>query len=202
MRVAPGDRCLAIVGPTGSGKTTLLRTLLGLDAAVAGEALVYGGASHRGARVRPCVASVRVGPPGRAAPRRYARGEYRRSRRARAIRPPRWTPIGARIACVSAGDARARPRRPRALSGGERQWVALARAVATRLPVLLLDEPTSGLDGAAQARVLEAIARLKGQRTVILVTHREEPLAIADVVLRLDALEGPASAWPEPRAAA
>ena len=63
--------------------------------------------------------------------------------------------------------------------------MAIARAVATRLPVLLLDEPTSGLDPASQARVLDAIARLKGERTVIVVTHREEPLAIADAVLRL-----------------
>jgi ABC-type transport system involved in cytochrome bd biosynthesis fused ATPase/permease subunit len=81
----------------------------------------------------------------------------------------------------------------RPLSGGERQWVSLARAVATRLPVLLLDEPTSGLDPAAQARVLQAIARLKGRRTVILVTHREEPLAIADAVLRLDVAAAPIS---------
>jgi ABC-type transport system involved in cytochrome bd biosynthesis fused ATPase/permease subunit len=61
------------------------------------------------------------------------------------------------------------------------------------LPVLLLDEPTSGLDPAAQARVLQAIARLKGRRTVILVTHREEPLAIADAVLRLDVAAAPIS---------
>jgi ABC-type transport system involved in cytochrome bd biosynthesis fused ATPase/permease subunit len=73
----------------------------------------------------------------------------------------------------------------RPLSGGERQWVALARAVATRQPVLLLDEPTSGLDAASQERVLQAIARLKGRRTIVLVTHREEPLALADAVLHL-----------------
>jgi ABC-type bacteriocin/lantibiotic exporter with double-glycine peptidase domain len=54
----------------------------------------------------------------------------------------------------------------------------------------LLDEPTSGLDPASQARVLDAIARLRGERTVILVTHREEPLAIADAVVRLDAPAG------------
>ena len=74
----------------------------------------------------------------------------------------------------------------RPLSGGERQWIAVARALATGLPVLLLDEPTSALDGASQARLLEAIARLRGERTVILVTHRPEPLAIADVIVRLE----------------
>ncbi|HWL87265.1 MAG TPA: ATP-binding cassette domain-containing protein, partial [Polyangiaceae bacterium] len=73
----------------------------------------------------------------------------------------------------------------RPVSGGERQWIALARALATKMPVLLLDEPTSGLDGDAQARVLAAIGRLRGRRTVILVTHRSEPLAVADVVVKL-----------------
>jgi ABC-type multidrug transport system fused ATPase/permease subunit len=54
------------------------------------------------------------------------------------------------------------------------------------LPVLLLDEPTSSLDGAAQERMLAAIAGLRGKRTVVIVTHRPEPLAIADVVVRLE----------------
>jgi ABC-type bacteriocin/lantibiotic exporter with double-glycine peptidase domain len=75
------------------------------------------------------------------------------------------------------------------LSGGERQWVAIARALATGLPVLLLDEPTSGLDPASQQRVLEALAAVRGKRTVLLVTHRPEPLAIADRVIRLGETE-------------
>jgi ABC-type transport system involved in cytochrome bd biosynthesis fused ATPase/permease subunit len=53
------------------------------------------------------------------------------------------------------------------------------------MPILLLDEPTSGLDPASQARVLEAIVALRGQRSVLLVTHRPEPLAIADVVVHV-----------------
>jgi ABC-type transport system involved in cytochrome bd biosynthesis fused ATPase/permease subunit len=73
------------------------------------------------------------------------------------------------------------------VSGGERQWIALARAIATGQPILLLDEPTSGLDAEAQRRVLEAVACLRGRRTVLLVTHRVEPLGVADLVVRLDA---------------
>src|SRR5262245_51156127 len=72
------------------------------------------------------------------------------------------------------------------LSGGERQWIAIARAVASDQPVLLLDEPTSGLDSDAQRRVLDALARLRGSRTIVIVTHRPEPLAIADQVIVLD----------------
>ena len=75
--------------------------------------------------------------------------------------------------------------RDRTLSGGERQWVAIARAIATEQPILLLDEPTSGLDPASQRLVLEAIRRLRGARSVLLVTHREEPASIADRVILL-----------------
>jgi ABC-type transport system involved in cytochrome bd biosynthesis fused ATPase/permease subunit len=71
------------------------------------------------------------------------------------------------------------------VSGGERQWVALARAIASEQPVLLLDEPTSGLDSRAEQAVLEAIERLRGRRTVVVVTHRPEVVAIGDVVVRL-----------------
>ena len=94
-------------------------------------------------------------------------------------------PFGAAHLAQSLRDARLGAG-GRAVSGGERQWIALARAIATRLPVLLLDEPTSGLDPDAQRRVLAAIAGLRGRRTVRLVTHRPEPLTIADVVVRLD----------------
>jgi ABC-type transport system involved in cytochrome bd biosynthesis fused ATPase/permease subunit len=69
------------------------------------------------------------------------------------------------------------------LSGGERQQVAIARAVASELPVLLLDEPTSGLDPEAEQRVLTALAALRGKRTIVMVTHRPAPVRIADRVL-------------------
>jgi ABC-type multidrug transport system fused ATPase/permease subunit len=92
--------------------------------------------------------------------------------------------VGAASLAHALGDARlgagGRP-----VSGGERQWIAIARAIATAQPVLVLDEPTSGLDAAASELVLEAIRRLRGKRTVLLVTHRPDPLVLADVVVRL-----------------
>ncbi len=91
--------------------------------------------------------------------------------------------LGAEALVASVGGAVLVTERP--VSGGERQWIAVGRALATRLPVLLLDEPTSSLDGAAQEQMLAAIAGLRGKRTVVIVTHRPEPLAIADVVVRL-----------------
>jgi ABC-type multidrug transport system fused ATPase/permease subunit len=71
------------------------------------------------------------------------------------------------------------------LSGGQRQRLALARALLADADILLLDEPTSALDAGSEARILEAIASLRGKRTVILVTHRRDALKHADHVLVL-----------------
>jgi ABC-type multidrug transport system fused ATPase/permease subunit len=182
LSVAPGQ-IVAVLGPTGAGKTTLLRTLLGLETPMAGD-ISYAGASlseaDRGPRARPfawvpqdaplladtLAANVALGAPADA---REA-----------------LTPLGAGHLVDALGSSRL-GQGGRAVSGGERQWIALARAIATRQPILLLDEPTSGLDAESQTRVLDAIGRLRGERTVLLVTHRPEPAAIADRVVRLGA---------------
>ena len=181
LRVSAGA-IVAIAGPTGVGKTTLLRTLLGLDAAAGGQILFDGapideapaGPSGRPfawvPQDAPLLADTLAGNVTLGAPDRDAREAL--------------TPIGAGRLMGDLRDDRLGPG-GRAVSGGERQWIAIARAIATRQPVQLLDEPTSGLDAESQRRVLEAIARLRGKRTVVIVTHRPEPLAVADEVVRL-----------------
>jgi ABC-type multidrug transport system fused ATPase/permease subunit len=190
----PAGRIAAIVGPTGIGKTSLLRALLGLDPARAGT-VTWGDVSLTdrgvGPRERPfawvpqdapilgdtLVANVALGRSDK-----DGSGEPATSNRVHTARI--LETLGAEGLSASLGDAVLATER--SVSGGERQWIAVARALATELPVLLLDEPTSSLDGAAQERMLAAIAGLRGQRTVVIVTHRPEPLAIADVVVRLD----------------
>lgn len=175
---------VVLSGPTGVGKTTLLRVLLGLERPASGD-VVFDGESLRdapaGPRSRPFAwvpqeapiladtldANIALGAPG--ADARVALETVGAGHLVAALRGSR----------LGAGG--------RLVSGGERQWISLARAIATCQPVLLLDEPTSGLDETSQERVLAAIARLRGKRTVLLVTHRPEPLAIADFVVRLDA---------------
>jgi thiol reductant ABC exporter CydD subunit len=71
------------------------------------------------------------------------------------------------------------------LSAGERQRVALARAFLRDAPLLLLDEPTANLDGRTEAEVLQAVGRLAGGRTVVMVAHRPALLALADRVVDL-----------------
>ncbi len=69
------------------------------------------------------------------------------------------------------------------LSGGEAQRLALARAFLKDAPVLVLDEPTAWLDTGTEALVLEAIQRLRRERTVLLVAHRLTTAATADLVV-------------------
>ena len=68
------------------------------------------------------------------------------------------------------------------LSGGERQRLALARAFLKDAPLLILDEPTSHLDDESERVVLDATGRLMQGRTVLLISHRPEAIANADVV--------------------
>jgi len=72
------------------------------------------------------------------------------------------------------------------LSAGQRQRIAIARAVLRRSPILILDEPTTGLDSANEAAVEEAIWRLAEGRTTFCVTHDLGLAAQADRILYLD----------------
>lgn len=174
-RVAPGT-LVVVTGASGAGKTTLLRALLGLTPAHGG--LAYGADDLRAAGVGP------------------------------GCRPFAWVPQDAPVFAGTVGDnlgeaglASLRSlgltslenlmpddaigRGGRALSGGERALVSLARALATELPVLLLDEPTASLDAESERRVLDALASLRGRRTAIVVSHRSETRARADAIIEL-----------------
>jgi len=71
------------------------------------------------------------------------------------------------------------------LSGGQRQKIAIARAIIKQPPILILDEPTTALDAAAAAEVNATLHRLGQGKTVFRVAHRLEDVADADVILVL-----------------
>jgi ATP-binding cassette subfamily C protein LapB len=76
--------------------------------------------------------------------------------------------------------------RGEALSGGQRQAVALARALVTDPPILLLDEPTHAMDHSSEERLKARLAGELKDRTLVVITHRESLLALVDKLLIID----------------
>jgi ATP-binding cassette, subfamily B, bacterial len=72
------------------------------------------------------------------------------------------------------------------LSGGQRQRIAIARALLTEAPILVLDEPTSALDPHHERVITELLERLKGQRTIVVVSHRLSTVVAADQIFVMD----------------
>lgn len=74
------------------------------------------------------------------------------------------------------------------LSGGERQRIGLARAFLHDAPLMLLDEPTSNLDSLNEAVILKSLHEQKKDKTIVLVSHRQSTMKIADTVYAMEDL--------------
>lgn len=72
------------------------------------------------------------------------------------------------------------------LSGGQRQAVALARALVRDPDMLVLDEPTSNMDNASEQRIIHRLHEVIGQKTLVLITHRLSLLELVDRVIVMD----------------
>ena len=73
------------------------------------------------------------------------------------------------------------------LSAGEKQRIGLARAFLKGSELILLDEPTSNVDSINEGMILKSLAEQKSKKSIILVSHRESTMAIADRIYRVDA---------------
>jgi putative ABC transport system ATP-binding protein len=189
MRIEPGE-FVAIKGASGSGKSTLLHLLAALDVADRGEIVVAG-------------TNLRQLPN----PNRYRREtiglvfqlhallphldaqqnvEIPMFGTARSLRERRAAAIEL-LAAVGLG--RKEHRRPPEMSGGERQRVAVARALANDPLVLLADEPTGSLDPEAVATVLALFRRIREERgvTIVMVTHDAVVAGVADRTVTMSA---------------
>ena len=160
--VVPKGDWGVVTGPAGAGKTTLLETIAGIRPATQGIVLLRG------------VPVTELPPEQRRLGIVYQRGFLFPH-----LSVASNVAYGASDAAYAAeiarrfGADRLYDRRVAALSGGERQVVALARALATRPDILLLDEPFSALDQARKARVREELCALHRDEgfTVLQVTH-------------------------------
>ena len=66
------------------------------------------------------------------------------------------------------------------LSAGEKQRIGLARAFLRDSPLILLDEPTSNVDSINEGIILKSLIEQKHKKSIILVSHRQSTMAIAD----------------------
>jgi ATP-binding cassette subfamily B protein len=180
---------VAIVGPTGAGKTTLINLLQRVYDPQEGRILIDGVDIRTVTRnsLRQSVATVfqdaglfnrsieeniRIG-------RSEARGdEIQAAAEAAAAQEFILSKEGGYETVVGERGGQ--------LSGGERQRIAIARAILKDAPILVLDEATSALDVETEARVKEAIDRLRANRTTFIIAHRLSTVRDADLIVFLD----------------
>lgn len=179
-------RVVALFGPSGAGKTTVLQAIAGLvkaegHVAVAGELLAD---SRQGLALS--TQARRIGyvfQEGRLFPHLSVRQNLLYGQRFTANKVP-LEPVVELLGLKALLE-----RRPRQLSGGEQQRVAIGRALLCRPRMLLLDEPLAALDQARKAEILPYLARLRDEvkLPILYVSHAiEEAAQLADdlVVLR------------------
>ncbi|WP_206518084.1 ATP-binding cassette domain-containing protein [Rhodococcus sp. X156] len=189
LEVGAGE-VVAVLGPNGAGKSTLLSVVAGLlhpdegRVSLDGRVLLDTGTGTRVPPHRRGVALLAQDPllfPHLSVADNVAFGPRSagQGRRAAATVAARWL--------AEVGATELAGRRPAALSGGQAQRVAVARALAAEPALLLLDEPMAALDvGAAPAMrsVLRRVLREEGGRSALLVTHDVlDALVLADRVV-------------------
>jgi ATP-binding cassette subfamily B protein len=185
--IAPGET-LALVGPSGSGKSTIADLLLRLSDPDEGAVRLDGHDLRELALVdlrrhvvlvdqEPFVFHATI-----ADNIRYARPE---ATDAEVLDVIRAAGLDAFIAALPEGAATTVGERGAALSAGERQRLAIARALLVDPDILILDEPTASLDPVTERQVLDGYSRIMRGRTTLLITHRLALAAAADRVLVL-----------------
>ncbi len=195
-------RRVAVVGPSGSGKSTLVAVLLGLLPIRSGSITVDGRQLLSDSRA---LLGLMSWVP--AEPHLFDSTIGRNVGLAR----PNATAVEVDNACAAAGLADWIARLPAgidtrvgplalAVSGGERQRIALARALLADRPVLLADEPAAHLDEQTAASVTAAVLAPDPQRCTLLVTHHLDDLQLVDAVLQLPEPQQPAGEAGDPAA--
>jgi iron complex transport system ATP-binding protein len=170
-----GGEVLALLGPNGGGKTTLLKTLMGILRPLAGETLING-RSLAVTTVRERARSIAYVPQSHVPTFAFTVETVvlmgRTAHTDLFSRPSRHDYVVAIRALDRFGIAHLEQRPYTDLSGGERQLVLLARALAQEPQFIVLDEPTASLDFGNQGKVMREIRMLASAgHGVIFTTH-------------------------------
>lgn len=188
LRIAPGEH-VVILGRTGSGKTTLQKLMLGLYQPSEGVVRIDGIDLRQ---LDPADLRRNVGFVGQDATLFY--GTLRENI---SIGAPYADDSAIVHAAEVAGLTQFVNRHPKgfdmligergeSLSGGQRQEVAIARAVLMDPPVLFFDEPTSAMDFTTEAAFKERLRRFAAHKTVVIVTHRSSLIDLATRMIVVD----------------
>lgn len=177
----------AIIGPSGAGKTTMLSLMLGFVTPERGEVLLDGVAlaDRSLAEIRRRIVYVEQDTP-------LVSGTLRENLRLTlpvADEASLWAALRAMRL-----DERARefehgldtPLSGATISGGERQRIALARALVAQPEILVLDEATAQLDGLSEAAVQDAIRTIATRGAVVTIAHRLSTVVDADCIVLMD----------------
>ena len=188
LRITPGEK-VGIIGRSGSGKSSLAKLLVGLYQADSGHLLVdgvdvrqldVGDLRHNIGYVAQDIqlfsGSLRDNLVSGA---RYVEDELvlQAAELAGVHEFARLHPQGYEMPVGERGQL---------LSGGQRQAVALARALLLDPPILLLDEPTSALDNTGEERLKRRLKPFIADKTLVLVTHRTSLLSLVDRLVVID----------------
>lgn len=188
LTVAPGEH-VAVMGPVGSGKSTLLKVMAWLYPSDAGQVLLDGldMAQISPADLRAQIAWVGQDPVlFRASLRDNLLMAAPHVSDERLQHVLRLTGMVIWVAAHPMGLDMPLGENGTSLSGGQRQMVALARALMSDAQVIFLDEPTSAFDAAGEQRLLEALQPELQGKTVVLATHRPGPLSLVSRIVLLD----------------
>ena len=173
--INPGEH-VALLGPVGSGKSTIARLILGLYPADDGLVLIDG-TDVRQFEPAQLRRQHRRGPAGERAVLRLGAREHRARRRG--DRRSRADPRGRRfpgthqfMGQIANGYDLRLADRGEGLSGGQRQSIAIARALAGRPPILVFDEPTSAMDTQTEDALIQRLQAEAADKTLVVITHR------------------------------
>lgn len=181
FHIAPGE-FVCLVGHSGCGKTTILNILAGLDLPDRGVVVMEGRELRGPSLERAVIFQAHALLPWLSALDNVAF--------AIRCRHPRWSRAlvreAARAALDRVGLAHAADRKPAQLSGGMKQRVGIARALAIAPKLLLMDEPFSALDALTRSSLQEEVSSLvtEAGQTAFMITHDiDEAILLADRIL-------------------